>query len=380
MQTSCKLLPDLRNATTMPPESKPYSSRRWIVWSLRVVVLVVVCVGVGGTVQNALDQLANQQWHLRPTWLVVAGVLYAIGLVPMAWFWYRLLHSLAQPTPWPATLRAYFLGHLGKYVPGKAMAVILRVAAVRRWVPSMRVAILSTMLETLTMMAVGAFLAAAISIFLLRAKPELAGIALLAAIAVGVPTLPPIARRIARFGLTRIRRTPDDDAKRVAGAESSTPQEHGTGASLRSAPATQSSPSSMPTRATSSEEHAIDAINVRLLAEGWGAAATCWLFLGLSLWATLRAIGVDSVSPIYDLPMLVAVVAMAVVAGFVSMLPGGLGVRDLALVQLLAEHGGPADALVAAVIMRLVWLVSELAVCVILYIAARMGQKRSTAD
>jgi uncharacterized membrane protein YbhN (UPF0104 family) len=220
------------------------------------------------------------------------------------------------------------------------------------------------------MMAVGAFLAAAISIFLLRDKPELAGIALLAAIAVGVPTMPPIARRIARFGLTRIRQAPDEELGRVAGV---TPQSLATGAALRSAPATQSS------RTTSSEERALDAINIRLLSAGWAAAIACWLFLGLSLWATLRAIGVESVSPLADLPMLVAMVAMAVVAGFVSMLPGGLGVRDLALVQLLAEHCGAADALVAAVIMRLVWLVSELAVCVILYIVARMGRKRPPA-
>ena len=140
-------------------------------------MLVVVGISVGGTVRNALDQLSQHEWHVRPAWLVVAGALYAVGLVPMAWFWYRALASLGQPAPWSATLRAYFLGHLGKYVPGKAMAVILRVAAVRRWVPSMRIAIVSTMLETLTMMAVGAFLAAGISTFLLRSEPELAAIA-----------------------------------------------------------------------------------------------------------------------------------------------------------------------------------------------------------
>ena len=65
-----------------------------------------------------------------------------VGLVPMAWFWHRTLAALGQPAPWRATLRAYFLGHLGKYVPGKAMAVILRVAAVRKWVPSMRIALI----------------------------------------------------------------------------------------------------------------------------------------------------------------------------------------------------------------------------------------------
>ena len=48
----------------------------------------------------------------------------------------------------------------------------------------------------------------------------------------------------------------------------------------------------------------------------------------MSLWATLRAIGVDRPRSVADLPLLVAAVAFAVVAGFLSMLPGGLGVRD----------------------------------------------------
>ncbi len=314
--------------------------RRWLVWLFRIVVLVLVCLGVRGTVVSALDQLSQHEWHVRPAWLVAAGGLYALGLVPMAWFWHRALASLGQPTPWAAVLRAYFLGHMGKYVPGKAMAVILRIAAVRKWVPSMRIAIVSTMLETLTMMAVGAFLAAAISIVLLRSKPELAALALVTAIAVGLPTLPPVARWLARIGVARLQQPTDD--------QSSTPTDI---------------------------ESNLRGINLRLLVEGWLAAGACWLFLGLSLWATLRAIGVNSISPINDLPMLVAAVALAVVAGFISMLPGGLGVRDLALVQLLAESCGPANALVAAVLIRLVWLVSELSVCVILYIAAKCRTK-----
>ncbi len=319
----------------MPAAQRFSSSRRWLVWSLRIVVLVLVCVGVRGTVLKALDQLSQHEWHVHPTWLVAAGGLYAFGLMPMAWFWHRALASLGQPTPWAATLRAYFLGHLGKYVPGKAMAAILRIAAVRKWVPSMRIAIVSTMLETLTMMAVGAILAAALSIIVLRSKPELAALALVTAIAVGLPTLPPVARWLARIGIARLQQPTDDRSSNPTDIESN-----------------------------------LRGINLRLLVEGWLAAGVCWFFLGLSLWATLRAIGVN-ISPINDLPMLVAAVALAVVAGFISMLPGGLGVRDLALVQLLAESCGPANALVAAVLIRLVWLVSEVSVCVILYVAAR---------
>ena len=42
----------------------------------------------------------------------------------------------------------------------------------------------------------------------------------------------------------------------------------------------------------------------------------------------------------------------------------------LCLMQLLAPVCGDANALVAAVLMRLVWLVSEVAACGILYIGA----------
>jgi hypothetical protein len=154
----------MNHAVTAPSNLQ----RRWLVWSLRVAVLLVIAWFVRGTVERGLEELSQHEWHVRPAWLIGAGVLYFLGLVPMAWFWSRTLAALSQSVPWSATLRAYFLGHLGKYVPGKAMAVILRIAAVRRWAPTMRIAILSIMLETLTMMAVGAFLAAALSAFLLR--------------------------------------------------------------------------------------------------------------------------------------------------------------------------------------------------------------------
>lgn len=314
-------------------------------WALRIAVLVLVCLGVSGTVRNALAQLSQHEWHVLPAWLVASGALYVIGLVPMAWFWHRALASLGQPAPWPATLRAYFFGHLGKYVPGKALAIILRVAAVRKWVTSMRIAIVSSLLETLVMMSVGAFLAAALSMVVLRLEPELAALAMAMAVAVGLPTLPPVARWLARIGVARLKQPSGETDQEEF--DSPTPIPPDIEANLRG-------------------------INLRLLAAGWLAACLCWLLLGLSLWATLRAIGVDDLEPVAHLPLLIAAVAFAVVAGFASMLPGGLVVRDALLMQLLAPHCGSANALVAAVLVRLVWLVSELAACVILYIAAKL--------
>jgi uncharacterized membrane protein YbhN (UPF0104 family) len=227
---------------------------------------------------------------------------------------------------------------LGKYVPGKALAVLLRVAAVRPWVGSMRIAVVSSILESLTMMAIGASVAAALSLVVLRLEPYLAALAAAMALAAGLPTLPPIARRLAKIGIARVKRRGDFSLSPEIPAD---------------------------------VDASLHGINLRLLGTGWLASCGCWILLGLSLWATLHAIGAESVTLVDNLPRLVVAVAFAVVVGFLSMLPGGLGVRDAVLMQLLAPLCGDANALVAAVLLRLVWLVTEVAVCGILYGAAR---------
>lgn len=316
-----------------------------LVWTLRIVGVALVAWFVHGTVREAVDKLSEHQWHVRPLWLLAVGAIYALALVPMGWFWQRTLTALGSPAPIVFALFAYFMGHIGKYVPGKAMSVILRVAAVRQWVPSMRIALISTLVETLTMMAVGASLAAAMSIFVLRLEPVVSLAAAGMALAAGVPTIPPIARRLATLGLKRAGEASDAGPTTAVAVLS---------------------PTEIAAR--------LQAIDVRLLAKGWFAAAICWLLQALSLWATLRAIGVDNVSPVGDLPTLVAAVSFAVVAGFLSQIPAGLGVRDALLMQLLVPLCGQTNALVAAVMMRLIWLVSELSACGILYVGTRFAR------
>ena len=61
-----------------------------------------------------------------------------------------------------------------------------------------------------------------------------------------------------------------------------------------------------------------------------------------------------------DYWLTLACVSLATVAGFVSLLPGGIGVRELVLIPLLGPTIGPANAIIAAIVIRLVWLASEL--------------------
>ncbi len=110
-----------------------------------------------------------------------------------------------------------------------------------------------------------------------------------------------------------------------------------------------------------------------LVAQGWLACTCGWALLAVSFWATLKAI--PYADPLENLatmfPVLLASVALATVLGFVSLLPGGVGVREWALNQLMVPQIGEVAALAGAIVLRLVWLLTELLISVILYFGLR---------
>src|SRR5690606_37867382 len=87
-----------------------------------------------GKLTAAVDQLAAKGFSLSNVsyaWLAASAALYAIGMVPSWWFWHLTLRAMgAQPT-WQESCRAFFIGHLGKYVPGKALVVVIRAGMIR---------------------------------------------------------------------------------------------------------------------------------------------------------------------------------------------------------------------------------------------------------
>ncbi|HZT81404.1 MAG TPA: lysylphosphatidylglycerol synthase domain-containing protein, partial [Gemmataceae bacterium] len=103
---------------------------------------------------------------LRPGWLALSGLLYLAGLAFSALYWDRLLRHLGQRPPATATLRAYYLGHLGKYAPGKAWSLLMRVGMARTAGVRVGVAVMTTFYEVLATMSSGALLAAALFLLL----------------------------------------------------------------------------------------------------------------------------------------------------------------------------------------------------------------------
>lgn len=329
---------DAKVSTTVPSRSSP--RRRWAITAVKLLIVLVVLVAVRHTLLTGLAQLDDYPWHFRPGWLIAAGALYLLGLLPAGLFWCHVMRTLGQEAGIGESLRAYFIGHLGKYVPGKAMVVVLRAGLIRGHRVHTAVAAASVFFETLTMMSVGALLSAAVLAVWFREQRVLFAVALALMVMAGLPTLPPVFKRLAR--LARVGKSDPTTAANL--------QRLGYGTLLR----------------------------------GYVAMTVGWVLLGLSLWAVVKSMGMTPPSLVAELPRYTASTALAMVAGFLSLIPGGAVVREAVLTQLMVPHfqeispqtSAPATALVSALVLRLVWLVAELGISGILYVGGLRGGLR----
>jgi uncharacterized membrane protein YbhN (UPF0104 family) len=295
--------------------------RRWIVSAVKLLVVAVVLWLAWGTMKQSWNDLHKHS--LRPAWLALSGGLYLIALLPEGLFWHWALKALGQDVGLLETLRAYYIGHLGKYVPGKAMVVVLRTGLIHSHRVDTSIAVASVFLETLTMMAVGACIAVPVLAIWCTRNPVLIAVAVATAIVAGLPTLPPVFARLAR--MLGVGRLSPAVAKKLAG------------------------------------------FDYRTLLWGWTAMVAGWCVMGTSLWATLRGLDLEA-NLAQCWYLYTAIVALAVVGGFASMIPGGAVVREGVFTALLGPLAGGGDiALLAAVALRLTWLLAELLISIILY-------------
>jgi uncharacterized membrane protein YbhN (UPF0104 family) len=300
------------------------AGKRWLFRGIRLLILLAVVYGVRRSLLDGITKLNEHSWHLEFGWLIGAGILYLASLLPAGMFWHRILRGMGQDAGLGETLRAYFIGHLGKYVPGKALVVILRAGLIRSHRVDPLVAGTSVFVETLTLMAVGGVLSAIIIPFWYPDAWKLVLVALAFAGMSGLPTIPPLFRL-----LVRLFPFLGSDPRRSA---------------------------------------CLARLHPRTLLWGWAANTLGWLISGLSLWTVVRALGADALLTPATLPLYTTAAAMSTVGGFVSMIPGGFVVREAILVYLLTGSCGASVALLAAIVFRLVQLVSEVLLSAILYL------------
>ena len=289
----------------------------------KLLIVAVVLFLAWGTMRQSWNYLVEHPRPLAFNWLALSGGLYLLALLPEGLFWHWALKALGQDVGLLETLRAYYIGHLGKYVPGKAMVVVLRTGLIHSQRVDTGIAVASVFLETLTMMAVGACIAVPILAIWFTHNPVVVIGAVATALAAGLPTLPPVFSRLAR--LLGVGRLSPEVAQKLAG------------------------------------------FNYRTLIYGWAAMVFGWVVMGTSLWAALHGLDMEANLERWWY-LYTAIVALAVVGGFASMIPGGLGSREVVFTLLLGPLvGGEGMSLIVAFALRLTWLLAELLISAILY-------------
>jgi uncharacterized membrane protein YbhN (UPF0104 family) len=271
-------------------------------------------------IEAAIERLQQQSagfWKVSLPWLGISYCLQFLGMAFPGLFWRQALVRFGHSTPIVATLSTYFIGHLGRYVPGKAMVFVLRAGGLRRFDVPPATAVVSIFVETLMLMAVGGTLG---GLALLSSEPPtwlmIAAVGLVAA--ASLPTLPPIFRRLVQFIANR--------------------------KSMSLAP---------------SLAHGLD---WKLFFQGWMQCLVGWLLMATALISLM--IGMNHWPATASEQALLmsgclAAATLPIVLGFFSLLPGGIGVRELTLTIVLSPLVGMPAALASAIWMRIISMAAE---------------------
>jgi uncharacterized membrane protein YbhN (UPF0104 family) len=300
----------------------------------KLLLAVIILVSVGWQFAHILR--TSEGWHaglqLRPLWSISAGLVYLLGLGCSAFFWYCLLRVLGQrPSAW-RTLRAFYVGQLGRYVPGKVVGIVVRAQLLSG--PGVRraMAVLTIIYEALTALTAGALLA---MVLVPMRQPERAGLrwqTLGWVAVVGIFLLPAVFNRLVR---------------RVS--------------------------------AKWAETEAVSLPRVRSSTLGAGLVVTgCgWGLQGVSLLILLQALCPQTLSWSWETwSKCTGFLALATLVGFlVVVVPSGLGVRELLLQRLLAADLTPmlgaeqalSLSVVVVLLLRLIWTTAEVTAAGLLY-------------
>lgn len=243
--------------------------------------------------------------------LALSELLVLVGLGSSVLVWHRSLRELGSSIRIRDASKIYFLGQLGKYMPGSVWAFFVQMELARKVgverSRSMTASIVAVCINVVTGLAIGVLVIPSLAHS--DAWRYAAAAALFLLLSAGLS--PPVLTRLIDLGMRVIGRArlekPVTWAGMVAGAR-------------------------------------------------WSLGS--WLCYGSSLWILAVAVGAPAGK---SLPLCLAGVALAMTAGmFVIIAPSGIGVREAVLVAALAPVLETSAALAVALVLRLLFILGDL--------------------
>ena len=289
-------------ATAAPRRARLASTAVGAVLALVAVAFVVrALVRDRAEIGDALDGAA-------PGWLAVAVGLAAVGMVAIAVPWRRAIRLLGDDLPMAQVIPRYFVGEIGKYVPGGVWPIVGRGELARRWGVRRVAAYGSVLLSLLALYLAAMFVVVAGLPTLLRGGDGTGPVAVLALLPLGLVALHP---RVLHAGIGLVERF----ARR---------------------------PLDLPIPSW----RASAALVVRYV--------PAWLAIGGATWAVAR-----SLDPTVGVAEIGTAATLSWLVGFVLVpVPGGVGVREAAFVAA-AGSLDPGIAAAVAVAARVIFVVVD---------------------
>lgn len=322
--------PELSTATPPPvtPQPEPPSVlarlRPWIKWCLFGLVIWFV----SRQARDMWRDLEGKTLSIDLVSFALCSFCTLVAWFPSIWFWRWLLVELGMSPPWFPTVHSYLVGHLGKYVPGKATVIVIRTAMLRKFGLRPAVGAFTVTLETLTYMAAGVATVAMLAPYASVNVPHLEWLKMLAerpAWGIGVALGVTLAGIV---GLSLSSRQFVTLASRMA-------ERRGDG------------------------DGVLEHLPWYLVPCGFVLFLAAWWIQGLGLGLAILAVSPQDFAW-SDWPRWTGAAAIAMVGGFVALFaPGGLGVRE-ALTLALLSNLEPGAAVLVTVVWRAASLVGEL--------------------
>lgn len=312
--------------TDSGPATSPKTLQKWRPY-LRQVILLMVVLGVGWTSWKGYQDLSAQddiRWgEFQVGWIPVAALIYAVAMIPGWLYWHWVLIRCGFAVSMRDSFRAFYMSQVGKYVPGKVMVILIRTAVLchRPWDedgdrvrkdPHWSVVTASAFMETLNFMAVGGCVGAVAGAAYFSDQTWVLWLSVGVAALMGLPIVPPVFHLL-------VGKLP------VPGGQEGR----------------------------------------EILKRGWTWSTFFagvvilplgWALIGLSLWTLFRTLPQTEVQ-VGDYPAALTCVTLANVLGFVSLIPGGFGVREVVMYPIL-ESRFPL-AIVLVILFRLTTLFAE---------------------
>jgi len=255
--------------------------KKKLIFLVKLAVMVVTFAFVGVKIAEAWHTIGEHPVHVDWRWSLLIPLGYIGVMIDNALTWLWLARQMGDRSHVTPLIGAYVFSQAGKYAPGKLMLVIMRIERAHRVGMSRETCVLSTLLEN-AMYTLSGGLVGAIAMFIaVRNHPVY--LILSGAMVVGLLVFfyPAVFFGVINMVLKSMKRQPIPPSRQFR------------------------------------RRHMFAAVFMFL---------PCWVCGGFALWAAVNCL---TPAPLNSIPMLSGAFALSVSLGMFSLLPGGLGVREV---------------------------------------------------